>query len=262
MKKDKSIFKQLENGFSLIELMIVLFIVILVSGLVFSRFYENAADIGGAEKILDQASARIVERRSDAVRLNGEDRRLALQRLAVSPLPIDFSDLSTTGSLRTEGTDADNNCVDDLTNSALTCFSVSNGTANWQLSYNQDAVKLPKGWQVITSAADLGSISLIGNGTSGRGILVTKIGFDEKGKAYAVETGSSVWKSMPSGANVSNTPSANNAPFWAVYFAVLQSAPGGRQVEAIVAVGIHPSGMVERFRYDNGWIGLNNRTVN
>lgn len=262
MEKDKSVFRQLEKGFSLIELMIVLFIVILVSALTFSKFYGSATDIGGAEKILEETSARIVERRSDAVRLNGEDRRLALQQLTVSPLPMDFTNLNTTASLKIEGTDSDGNCVDDLTNKNLTCFSVSGGTAAWQLSYHQDEIKLPRGWQVITSRDSLGSLPLIGNGTNGRGVIVTKIGFDGKGKALALELGSSVWKTMPTGANVSETPSANNAPFWAIYFAVLENTPGGNsQVKAMIAIAIHPSGMIERFRYDNGWIGVNNRTL-
>ena len=253
-----------QKGFSLMEMMVVLIIITIVSAIAISYAYSGASEVGGGERVLEEVSARIVERRAEAVRMNGDDRRARLQEFEVAPLPIDFSDLSKTASLRTEGTDTDRDCVDDVTQKPITCLNISGNQAEWSLAFNDDALSLPTGWQILAKRNRYNVIPTIGDGSNGRGVQVSAIAFDATGKAQAKEIGSDQWVNMPTGAVQSDTPSANEAPFWAIYFYV----PGGGGIlnqqppKALVAVAVHPSGLVERFRYDDGeWIGFNNRVV-
>jgi prepilin-type N-terminal cleavage/methylation domain-containing protein len=254
-----------ERGFSLIEMMAVIFVVVIISAIAVSRLYTGSSEVGGAERLLEEASARIVERRSEAVRLNGDDRRSLLVNFSAAPLPIDFSNLSSTASLKTEGVDDNRDCYDDYTQAKLTCLTIRGNRAEWDLSFNQDELKLPDGWQVFQPGNKAKILPLIGDGLNGRGVLATAIGFDATGKALAKEAGSNEWVKVPTGAVQSETPSSDYSPFWAIYF-VVSSSGGIRQnneIKAAVAVAVHPSGLVERFRYDDGeWIGFQNRAVN
>lgn len=261
MQKQIKKLKQKEQGFSLIELMVVIAIIILISSITVHRLYSSSLEVGGAERLLDEVASRISERRAEARRLNGDDRRVDLESFTVEPLPIDFSDLSWTGSLNTEGADSDGNCEDDHTGRDLTCLIVSGERAEWRLAFNDDALKLPTGWQVARNSRVI-RVPLIGNGMNGRGVLASAFGFDADGKAYAKEFGSNEWKNIPTGALKSEQPTANDAPFWAIYFVVSGGVIRGSEPNALVAVAVHPSGLVEKFRYDNGeWIGFKNRTV-
>lgn len=173
------------RGFSLIELLIVLAIFILISVVAVSRIFTGSSEVGGAERVLEEVSARIVERRGDAVRLNGDDRRSRLERFTVAPLPISFLNLGSTASLKTEGTDENYDCLDDFTNARLTCLAIQNGVANWDLSFNEDVLQLPARWQVVNSGRMLSSFSPIAEGTGGRGVVATEIGFDPTNNIFS-----------------------------------------------------------------------------
>lgn len=261
MKKRKVKNVANESGFSLIEMLCVLFIISIISAIAVSRIYTGSNEVGGGERVLDEATARLTERRADAVRLNGDDRRSNLLQFQAAPLPIDFSDLTTTASLRTDGTDEDKDCVDDFTGKKMTCLQIGGNRGEWILQLNEDALRLPDGWQVYVGGR--GSlVPPIGDGRNGRGVPATAIGFDATGKAMAKEVGYDEWVKMPTGSVASENPSANEVPFWAIYFLVPGSSRGS--VKAAVAVAVHPSGLIEKFRYDDkdgAWIGFKNRVV-
>lgn len=259
MQKPLNVFRRNERGFSLMELLVVLGIIMIVSAIAVTRMYTGKNEIGGAERVLEDVSARIVERRAAAVRLNGEDRRSLLENFEAAPLSMNFEDLATTGTVKTEGVDEDRNCIDDVTGETLTCLNISGGNAVWSLVYAQDVLKLPDGWRL----ADVGrgmDLPRLGGGNAGQGVPVRDIAFDQTGKAFAKEAGSGVWQKQPTGSGVTDSPSTQDAPFWAVYFVM----PGIEKntVSAGVAVAVHPSGLIERFRWDGEqWMGFKNRTI-
>ncbi|MCY7375265.1 MAG: hypothetical protein LH472_04755, partial [Pyrinomonadaceae bacterium] len=141
---------------------------------------------------------------------------------------------------------------------AVTCLTTAINPT-WRIARRDDALILPDGWRIARRASDLGDIPLIAGGSDGRGVLVSQIGFDGDGRAYAFQrrvTGGT-WDALPDGAVVSDTPILSETPFWTVYFV------GSANDRAVAAVGvaIHPSGLIERFRYDGSrWIGFENRT--
>lgn len=251
-----------QAGYSLLEMVVVLALITLLAAVTVSRLYTTQADAGGAERVLDDVAARLAERRAAASRLNGDERRAALEDFAAPPLPFDFADFSQSGSLRLDGEDTDGDCVDDLTQAPLTCLRRDSSVpAAWQLACNEDTLRLPSGWSVALHRNQLYGVPLIAGGERGRGVLATAIGFAPNGQALARVPGATEWNAYPDGAVTSVTPNANDAPFWAVYFTALGPGTGrNRQVRAIVAIAVHPSGLVEKFRYDGGeWIGFANR---
>ncbi len=248
------------RGFSLLEMMLAIFIVILVSAIAVSNFFTDSASVGGAERLLEETASRLVERRASAVRLNDDDVRTGLSELNVNPLPMDFSNLLTTGSLRIDGADVDKNCIDDVTGLSLTCLTYYNGESKWSLAVSEDYLELPRKWKLVQFQDELNGIPLIGGGKNGRGVVATKIGFDGRGFAYAVNPQTKSWESQPTGSQITDYPSGNDAPFWSIYF-ILPSADG-ELPKAAIAVAIHPSGLIERFRFDGSdWIGFKNRTL-
>ena len=254
-----------QQGYTLVEMLVVLILITLLAAMTVSRLYTGHSETGGAERVLDEVAARLAERRADAVRLNGQERREGLEDFAAPPLPFDFADFGKTGSLRLDGEDADGDCVDDVTHTTLTCLRLgrSPDVPAWQLACNEDALRLPDGWSVALHRNQLYGIPLIAGGERGRGVLVTALGFTANGQALARLPDSAEWSAYPDDAVTNETPNANDAPFWAVYFTAL--GPGtvrNREVTAIVAVAVHPSGLVEKFRYDGGeWLGFDNRVA-
>jgi prepilin-type N-terminal cleavage/methylation domain-containing protein len=253
-----------ERGYTLLEMMAVLAILALVVAVAVSRLYTGSSAVGGAERVLDEVAARLGERRAEAVRLNGEDRRLSLEQVTAPPLPINFAVLPETASLRIEGQDENSDCLDDFTHAALTCLRVREpNSAVWELAFNDDALRLPDGWTVLERPDEFTGLPLIGDGLKGRGVLATAFAFNAQGLALAREPGSANWLAYPTGTMLNSTPHINDAPFWAVYFVVPGAGPErNRAFTAAVAVAVHPSGLVEKFRFDDGqWLGFNNRLV-
>jgi prepilin-type N-terminal cleavage/methylation domain-containing protein len=246
-----------QAGYTLIEIMVVIILISAIAAIAYTRLYNSSAEIGGAERVLAEAATRVLERRSEAARLNGENRQMAVYD-NVPPLPIDFASLPDTASLITEGDDNDD-CADDLTGGAVTCLVENFGVAQWETAFRADQIILPTNWTVAANVSSLGGIPLIAAGSDGRGILVTKVGFNADGRAFGFEPSLGAWVGMPSGAAVKPTPSLEDAPFWAIYF-VGRNPSGGVIAAAVVAV--HPSGLVERFHFDGtAWVGFQNRTL-
>lgn len=229
--KSSAQFKQ--SGFSLIELLIVIIIIGLIASFAFSRFL-SVQDAGAGERVIQTVAAKIGQRRDEAIRLNGLNAATSLENEIAPLVVIDFSDSEATASLITDGTDADGDGRDDATGARIT--RLQNNV--WQYSYRPDAIEFPGDWAVSTSIAP------VGNGSDGRGVPVTRIGFDGAGRAYGYAKGA--WQKYPSGSS-EDTASTQNTPFWAVYAGSGQYA---------VAVAVYPSGQTEKFRFDGvSWRG-------
>jgi prepilin-type N-terminal cleavage/methylation domain-containing protein len=253
-----------EKGFTLMEAMIVMIIISILSAIYVTRVYNSNSDAGG-ERIITDTVTSLKSRRSEALRLSGNDHRTDLSVQRSQPLEIDFGNLANTASLRVEGADSDGDCQDDNTGFKLTCLQEQkNGRWSWSYAYLDDAMKLPQNWIVLQSPKQMSGISMIFDGTDGRGVMATKIGFTPEGKAKAFNSRSGTWDSYPEGSTASDHPSLEDSPFWAIYFGEVGTTTtirGRNSIKAAIAIAVHPSGLIERYRYDSetGWIGYNNR---
>lgn len=253
-----------EAGFTLIELLIVMAVIGILVGYAISRNAGNAASTGGGDRALEEVERRLSERHDAAIRLNQITAPTSLENYTAPPVDIDFGNPSTTVPLMTEGVDANSDGLDDNTGTAITRLnSTGSGGSlvSWRYSYeNSPQLSLPTGWQIATSQSQLGSIPLIGGGTSGRGVLATQIGFDGKGRAY-VRDGTGQWSSLPSGSDASSS-SVQSAPFWVVYVVFPSGTQSGSTPLAAAAISIHPTGQLERWRWDGSqWKGFRRRTL-
>lgn len=235
----RTIVKKKHSGFSLIELLFVITLIGLIATLSFSRYLKQA-DTAAGERVLEQIASRLQLRRNEAIRLNGNRAATSLETETAPPVEINLTSLSTTASLIIDGTDIDNDGIDDETGTALTRLE----DGNWQYAYRADPLSLPNGWVIGTPPENVG---LIGGGATGRGIATTRIGFDGDGQAYG-STGTEL-EQFPPGATLDD----QLAPFWAIY---MSNGSGN------IAIALYPSGTIEKFRFDGtvwrGWRGQSN----
>lgn len=250
---NKQNLKVTQKGYSLIELLVVGSIVVLVSTIGLSYFNEIQGSGITVDQLAQQAALRITERKSEAIRLNGEDRRLGLENLPSPRLEINFRNLAETGSLVTDGVDENNDCVDDLTNELITCLEIKDGQAEWASKFRKDGLKLDGNWSIINSTDNKLKMSLIHGGHKGRGVIATKFSFDSDGNAWGFEE--SGWKSYPTGSPEAKDSTHDEAAFWALYFV-------NNKTEAGFALAVYPSGFVEKFFYDGSvWLRSDNSEV-
>lgn len=170
---------------------------------------------------------------------------------------MDFGDAPTLAALVTDGVDADGDHRDDITGQAITYYANAGDTSSdghWVCAYRPDAWHLPLGWRLAASVEALGAIGPINPARLSQGYPVTRVAFDGTGRILGLGPHGQ-WLKFPLGSDGSATTSADG-PFWAVYFVA-----EGQQ--AAVAVALHPSGLIERFRYDpaQGWRGFARRQV-
>lgn len=241
---------QTQRGHTLIELLVVVVLLTLIAVIAAPRYNVKPGDLGGSERLLENVASRLNTRRNEAVRIGGESRwTSAAGKSTFQPLPINFSALGTTSSLIIDGDD-NNDCLDDYTNEPVTCI---NGGV-WNPAFREDALELPSNWKLAQSQSDLQGVPLIGGGSNGRGRLVCLMGFDATGRILADEGAGYV--ASPNGALYNGSPEQSGAAFWAVYF--IEKDPG-RNSRTAVAVALHPSGLIEKFRYDGlTWTGVGN----
>ena len=244
-------------GFSLIELIIVLGLISVLAAIFFSLFSADEIDPNGAERFLAQAVLKIESRQADARRMSGEMRGRNLERAGkVPPLEIDFARSAALADLRIEGVDENGDCTDDETYEKLTCLKKEfpGGNTVWSYAYTNNSLKIPEEIIVAKKTEDLGGISLIAD--HGRGVLVTKIGFDRAGKGYGFE--GDTFKSVPSGSpeSYAASPAPDQSPFWAIYFY------SEKDENFAAAIAVYPGGNAEVFRFSDGaWLGFKNRQI-
>jgi prepilin-type N-terminal cleavage/methylation domain-containing protein len=228
--------KRSSSGHTLLEMLIVVAMIAIVAALSIARLSgrDDAVRLG------QTAALRIRERRAAAIQLNALTTPTLLQNYIQPPVTIDFTNLDTTRALRIDGTDTNHDGYDDTSGLQLTRFTPPasvGGTGSWSYAYQGEPVRLPAGWRVATSTANLAPIPPIPLGS-----LVTSISFTPEGK-------------------VSNQPATTGSinpnvesPFPAVYFTNGTDA---------WAVAVHVAGP-EVWQWDrssNQWRGFGNRTV-
>lgn len=246
--REKTVIQCFQAGFSLIELLVVITIIIIFSAIVISRGVFSSSRSHGGEQLITELATRLYERRGAAARLNGNKAANSFQSVTAPPLEFDLQNPSSTAALVTEGVDTNADGMDDVTGDRLTFLS----GGVWDLVYRGVPMQLPSDWQLALSAAALGSIPLIAGGARGRGMPVTRIAFDGDGQAL-YRNASGGWERTPSGTAAGKK--INESAFWAFYF-IRPNSP-----QTAVAVAVYPaSGICERFRFDGtAWRGFADR---
>ncbi len=249
------------DGFSLLEMLIVVAILGLIAAYAYSTVGGRRASANGGERALDSLARVLEERRNAAIRLNAIESPTSLENYTASPVEINFDDASTTRPLITDGVDSNGDGIDDNTGQAITRLAASSGTtASWNYAYMGQPISLPQGWIIASSAEQLGSIPLIGAGQNGRGQLVSRLGFDNHGRALAPDSGR--WQAYPQN-SPSESSTINAAPFWSIYVVATPSSSPSSSPTAAVAISVHLTGQLERWRWDGAaWQGFGRRTLN
>lgn len=243
---------QKHAGFTLIELLVVVVLVMILAAIVVPRGFFGSHSSHGGEQLMNDIYERLYERRKAVQRLNSGSQLSSFQTAPAPPLEFNFEDLSTTASIVTEGVDNNHDGYDDETGDKLTFLRTGAGNSmQWDIAYRGDAIKIPADWKLARTPSELGAIPLIAGGIKGRGVLVTRIGFDGTGRAFH-RNQSGVWEKQPP-ASAATKASYENA-FWAIYFV----RPG--TANTALAIAVYPSGNSERFYYDGTqWRGYSDR---
>jgi hypothetical protein len=156
--------------------------------------------------------------------------KTASEDYTVPPVVIDFSNLIATAPLKLEAPAGTN----------VTCFNAppsAGGVGTWTYKYQGSILALPTGWRVVRYNAELGMIPQIALGQT-----TASIGFDKDGRPDP----------RPSHDSEPGTGTSEN-PFWILYFT------NGTEARA---VGVHSTGLVEVFRYEDGiWTGFSGRPM-
>ena len=247
----------------MIELLIVMAVLAILVGYAISRNGATASTAGGGERALDEIERRLYERHDAAVRLNKIAAPTSLENYTAPPVEINLTDAATTRPLVTDGVDANGDGRDDNSGAAITRLSTPatpGALATWNYGYESSMpLTLPAGWSIATTQAQLGGIPLIGGGTQGRGVMATRVGFDGRGRALGVNAAGQFLTLPPGSDATAATPAA--APFWAVYL-IQAGGAGNERGASAVALSVHPTGQLERWRWDgSSWQGFRRRSL-
>ncbi|MEJ7618705.1 MAG: prepilin-type N-terminal cleavage/methylation domain-containing protein [Pyrinomonadaceae bacterium] len=230
-----------ENGYSLLELLLVLALLSLIAAFVVNTSYTSG---GSGEALIIEAARRTRQRRAEAVQLNAATGTNSIERsFSQPPLIIDFSLIETTKMLRLEGAGA----------TRLTCPNTHPRTSTglcekinedhtrervlgtWSYQYLGNAMPLTNGWSVALSAADLVAAAVPQMAETR---LTTQLRFTSNGRVQ-----------------VDPNPDVNAQPAasWAIYFT---------KGNAARALSLTDSGQVEICRWENGqWLGFGDRII-
>lgn len=224
-----------EAGLSLTELVIVLALIIIVAGLAFRTLSGRDDSV----RLGQDVTRRIRERRAAAIQLNQQRSASQPEQFVQPPVTIDFAAPETTRSLWLEGTDDDDDGNDDISGRPFTRFippGAPGATGAWVYAYQGSALRLPAGWRLAATAADLDPIPLIPLGTPATTVSFTREGTVANNPATA-----------------GTTDTNQQTPFLAIYLT------DGTDAQA---VAVHATGLTEFWRWDSAagaWRGFGDR---
>lgn len=204
------------------------------------------------ENLLVEAIGRVRMRRLEARHLRPLGAPTALEGWTQPPVMIDFSRLERTAPLRIDGAATNYDEFDAERGLPLTHFDVTRGA--WEYVYEGTPLRLPGGWRLAGDATQLPDGVGVIKDSAGkpRGLPVSAIGFDARGRAWADRDGDGLAESSPE--TLAEGEAGGDMPFWAVYFT---------DGETAVAVGVHSTGVEEAWRWSSGdgWRGWRNRAA-
>lgn len=204
------------------------------------------------ERFLGEVAGRVRMRRLEAKHLRPLGAPTVHEGWTQSPIVIDFGRLERTAPLRIDGATTNYEGFDAARRLSLTHFDVTHGA--WEYVYEGSPLRLPDGWRLAADAVQLPvEVGLIEDSAGKlRGVPVSAIGFDERGRAWADRDGDGVTESSPE--TLAAAASEGDMPFWAVYFT---------DGETAVAVAVHSTGVEEAWRWSsrNGWRGWRSRAA-
>lgn len=233
-------------GFSLVEMMIVVAVIIVVAAFA----WPNLKSRDGRGDLLRQGTEALQGRRKEARLLSPLGAKTAQENYTQPPLIIDFKQPATTAPLRIEGTDNNGDFIDDdRPGISLTRFNAAAG--QWRYAYEGAPLALPSGWRLLPDGAGLpAGVGLIKDSAGNVvGRPVSAVGFDAGGDAWGDQDGNGTAESSPR--SLTGTP-GSESPFWAVYFT---------DGETACAVAIHATGYIETWvSTPAGWRGRKSRT--
>lgn len=245
------------DGFTLVELLIAVSIIALIAAAVVPRLYGR----NGSQQAENEIVLRLRERRAAARHLSPKNQTVTtwerfqrgyriVQTTDQPPLLINFSDPESTRPLRVEGTDANQDFLDDETGLPLTRYNPK--THDWAYAYEGEPMQLPSSWHVVNPSNPITD----GSGEV-QGIPVFSVAFDSDGRPWGYPTigNNYTGPTGPSAVSPDTLSSATGeAKFWTVYLT------DGNQT---VGIAVHGTGLVETWRLtENGWKGWRNRNPN
>ncbi len=234
-----------ETGFSLLELLIAVTLIVLLAAFVTNLSSRSYA----GETVIKDAARRLRLRRAEAIRLSAGLGADAVERVGWQPrVSIDFADLSTTAALRL-GSCADSSvtqpsCTASTLSASCYCLNADGNPVpadSWTYRYQGSEMRLPTGWSVARTIADLpADIPPLQNTK-----ITTSISFETSGQVTPVS-------------NTQPPPAKEiSAEVWAIYF-----TDGARDARALT---VNESGFIEIWRWQprtgggGNWQGFANR---
>lgn len=236
------------RGYTLIEVLITVSVIVALAIVALPALSGK----GDAERFLGEVAGRVRMRRLETRHLRPLGAPTVHEGWAQPPIVIDFRRLERTAPLRIDGATTNYEGFDAARSLSLTHFDVTHGA--WEYVYEGTPLRLPDGWRLAANAAQLPvEVGLIEDSAGKpRGISVSAIGFDARGRAWADCDGDGVTESAPE--TLAEAEAGGDMPFWAVYFT---------DGETAVAVAVHSTGVEEAWRWSsgNGWRGWRNRAA-
>jgi prepilin-type N-terminal cleavage/methylation domain-containing protein len=235
-------------GYTLIEVLITVSVIAALAVVTLPTLGGR----GNAERLLGEAMGRVHMRRLEARHLRPLGAPTVHEGWAQPPIIIDFGRLERTAPLRIDGAATNYEGFDAARSLSLTHFDVTRG--DWEYVYEGTPLRLPDGWRLAADVAQLPIEAGLIEDSAGRprGLPVSAIGFDAKGRAWADSDGDGLAESSPE--TLAEAAAGDDMPFWAVYFT---------DGETAVAVAVHSTGVEEAWRWSpgSGWRGWRSRAA-
>jgi prepilin-type N-terminal cleavage/methylation domain-containing protein len=254
-----------ERGYTLIELLLALAIVVLLAAFAAFAGRTRADQQGEGERVLADITRVVTTRQAQVRQLNLKSltggTSLEAPIKDASALDVDFASPDTTRDVIVSGVDANGDHIDDYTGQQL----AYNDSGTLRVGFAGQPLSMPTGWSVARTSDDLHGIPMIGGGLRQRGRVARCVSFGIDGSTFprgqdpsqAAKCGGD---DASRAGSRTDAPAAGESPFLAVY--AIFTPRGSTSATGAVALAIYPSGYTEPFRWDgSAWRGYNSRTL-